>query len=195
MLSDLVAAEEQGSMLSEEELVATCAMLLVGGHETTTHLIGNATLALLRHPVELEKLRARPELLPAAVEELLRYDSAAFSFGRCALEDIELDGHTIRKGQYVLCSVLAANRDPAVFPDPDRLDVERKIERNVGFGYGIHFCIGAAVARLETQIALQAIFSRLHRLSLTEEPLVHHQSMAAHGLVSLPVTFEAQAVG
>jgi cytochrome P450 len=190
LLSQLITVEEQGTVLSEEELVATCAMILIAGHETTTHLISNSVLALLRHPAELETLRAHPELVPGAVEEMLRYDSAAMVVVRRALEDVEVGGRRIAAGQFVFAVLHAGNHDPAHFPDPDRLDVQRKDLRQLGLGHGIHYCLGAPLARLETQVALGKILARLPGLRLASEGLEWIPSIAIHGVVSLPVSFQ-----
>jgi cytochrome P450 len=149
LLSLLIAAEEQGDKLTEGELLITCNLLFVAGHETTVNLIGNGLLALLNHPDELAKLRADPALLPGAVEELLRYDSPVQRTGRITNTDVEIDGRNIAKGSFVVTAIGAANRDPAHFPDPDRLDITRRDNRHVAFGFGIHFCLGAPLARLE----------------------------------------------
>jgi pimeloyl-[acyl-carrier protein] synthase len=143
LLSLLIAAEEQGDRLTEGELLITCILLFVAGHETTVNLIGNGVLALLNHPEEFAKLRSEPALLPAAVEELLRYDSPVQRTGRITDTDVELDGRKIPKGSLVVTAIGAANRDPAHFPDPDRLNITRRDNRHVAFGFGIHFCLGA----------------------------------------------------
>jgi cytochrome P450 len=189
LLSHLIAVEEQGTVLSEDELVSTCALLLVAGHETTTHLIGNSVLTLLRNPVELQRLRANPGLLEGAVEELLRYEGPLSILSRRATEDIELGAVKIRANEVVVGLIHAGNRDPAVFADPDRFDVTRKGARNLALGHGIHYCIGAALARLEAQVALSAIITRLPGLRLSSEVLEWIPSIAVHGLAALPVTF------
>src|SRR5262249_26693064 len=135
LLSLLIAAEEQGDRLSEGELLITCLLLFVAGHETAVNLIGNGLLPLLNHPAEFSKLRAAPALLPKAVEELLRYDSPVQRTGRITNTDVELDGRKIAKGSLVLTAIGAANRDPAHFPDPDRLDITRRDNRHVAFGF------------------------------------------------------------
>lgn len=189
LLSRLITAEEQGTVLSEDELVATCALLLIAGHETTTHLIGNAILALLRHPAELQKLRDDPGLIENAVEELLRYDSVAMILSRRALDDVELGGVKICAGDIVTGLIPAGNRDPAVFPDPDRLDITRKGSKSLSFGHGIHYCIGAALARLEARVALSEIIARFPDLSLATETPEWIPNLTIRGLASLPVTF------
>jgi cytochrome P450 len=189
LLSLLIAAEEQGTVMTEAELVSTCAMLLAAGHETTTHLIGNAVLALLQHPDEMRKLRDNPALIEDAVDEALRYESAASMLSRRALEDVEVGGVLIRAGELAMGMIHAGNHDPAHFEDPDRFDISRKGPRSLGFGHGIHFCIGAALARLEIRIALEAILRRLPGLALATESPERLQSVAIRGLAALPVTF------
>jgi cytochrome P450 len=189
LLSRLVHAEEQGAALDEEELTATCAMLLAAGHETTTHLIGNAVLALLRSPAELDALRADAALYPSAIEEILRYDGAVLTVGRRALEDVEIGGERVAAGQYLFCHLHGGNHDPARYADPDRLDVRRKDVRQLDFGQGIHHCIGAPLARLEAQIALRQVVERLPDLRLPPASLSWIPSIVVHGLTSLPVAF------
>src|SRR2546430_16784831 len=161
LLTGLIAAEEQGDTLSQAELLATCVLLLVAGHETTVNLIGNGMLALLRHPAELRTLSREPALLPSAVEELLRWDSPVQRTGRITATDVELGGTLIPKGALVSAVLGAANRDPAHFPEPDRLDLARPDNRHLAFGWGIHFCLGAPLARVEAQIAIGALARRL----------------------------------
>jgi pimeloyl-[acyl-carrier protein] synthase len=189
LLSLLIAAEEQGDRLSEGELLITCLLLFVAGHETTVNLIGNGLLALLNHPDELAKLRADLTLLPGAVEELLRYDSPVQRTGRITNTDVELDGRKIAKGSLVITAVGAANRDPAYFPDPDRLDITRRDNRHIAFGFGIHFCLGAPLARLEGQIAIGALLRRMPGLRLATSTLEWRESSTLRGLKNLPVTF------
>src|SRR5262252_8078435 len=188
LLSLLIAAEEQGDRLTEGELLITCLLLFVAGHETTVNLIGNGLLALLNHPDELAKLRADPTLLPSAVEELLRYDSPVQRTGRITNTDVELDGRKIAKGSLVLTAIGAAHRDPAHFHDPDRLDITRRDNRHVAFGFGIHFCLGAPLARVEGQIALGTLLRRMPNLALAGTP-TWRESSTLRGLASLPVTF------
>ena len=189
LLSLLIAAEEQGDRLSEGELLITCLLLFVAGHETTVNLIGNGLLALLNHPDELAKLRADPTLLPSAVEELLRYDSPVQRTGRITNTDVELDGRKIAKGSLVVTALGAANRDPAHFPDPDRLDITRRDNRHVAFGFGIHFCLGAPLARLEGQIAIGSLQRRMPGLRLATSTLEWRESSTLRGLKELPVAF------
>jgi pimeloyl-[acyl-carrier protein] synthase len=189
LLSLLIAAEDQGDKLTEGELLITCNLLFVAGHETTVNLIGNGLLALLNHPAELAKLRADPTLLAGAVEELLRYDSPVQRTGRITNTDVELDGRKIPKGSFVVTAIGAANRDPAHFPDPDRLDITRRDNRHVAFGFGIHFCLGAPLARLEGQIAIGTLLRRMPGLRLATSTLEWRESSTLRGLKRLPVTF------
>lgn len=175
LLSAMIAAESAGDRLSHAELITTATLLFVAGHETTTNLIGNAVLALLRNPSELERLRADPNLMRSAVEEFLRFDSPVQFTARIATADIQVGGRTIPAGDQVIVVVGAANRDPAQFADPDRLDVGRPIEQNrhLSFAAGPHYCLGASLARLEAQIALGALLRRFPTLELlTTEPQV-----------------------
>jgi cytochrome P450 len=189
LLSLLISAEEQGDVLSEMELVGICISLLTAGHETTTNLIGNGLLALLQHPAQQQQLQENPDLIVAATEELLRYNSPVQRNWRVIKENIELGGQQMSRGQLVFAMLGAANRDPAQFPDPDRLDFDRRENRHVAFGYGIHFCVGAPLARLEGQIAINTILHRLPGLRLVNERPVWLENMAFRGLKSLPVVF------
>lgn len=191
LLSALIAAEDQGHQLSEAELVSMCVLLLVAGHETTVNLIANGMLALLRQPRARARLAADPTLAGSAVEELLRYDSPVQFTSRHALADFEIDGHGVRTGETVVGVLGAANRDPAQFPDPDELDLARKPNRHVAFGGGIHFCLGAPLARVEARIAIPALLERLPRLELGGIP-VRRDTVTLRGLSSLPVTFQAK---
>jgi cytochrome P450 len=189
LLSLLIAAEDQGDRLSEGELLVTCILLFVAGHETTVNLIGNGLLALLNHPDQLAKLRADRTLLPSAVEELLRYDSPVQRTGRITNTDVKLDGRRIPKGSLVITALGAANRDPVHFPDPDRLDIRRRDNRHIAFGFGIHFCLGAPLARLEGQIAIGTLLRRMPELRLAPSTLEWRESSTLRGLKRLPVTF------
>jgi cytochrome P450 len=189
LLSALIAAEEAGDKLNEEELLATCILILIAGHETTVNLIGNGVLALLRHPAELSRLRATPGLITTAVEELLRYDGPVQRTARVASDDATIGGHTIRKGEMVMPFIGAADRDPAQFPQPDRLDLSRADNRHIAFGWGIHFCLGAPLARVEGQIAIETLVRRLPRLELVNETIEYRQSLTLRGLKELPVKF------
>jgi cytochrome P450 len=189
MLSALIAAEEAGDKLNEDELLATCLLLLVAGHETTVNLIGNGSLALLRHPAELRRLRENPGLIGSAVEELLRYDGPVQRTARIPSEDVTIGGVTIPKGEMVMPFLGAADRDPAQFPDPDRLDITRSDNRHIAFGMGIHFCLGAPLARMEGQIAINAMLERLPKLALATDRPEYRESLTLRGLKALPVSF------
>jgi pimeloyl-[acyl-carrier protein] synthase len=189
LLSALIAAEEAGEKLTEEELLATCILLLIAGHETTVNLIGNGTLALLRHPGELRRLRETPGLIVNAVEELLRYDGPVQRTARVPAIDITIGGRTIGKGEMVMPFIGAADRDPSQFPDPDRLDLGRADNRHIAFGWGIHFCLGAPLARVEGQIAIDTLVRRLPKLELVSHEPEYRQSLTLRGLKMLEVTF------
>ncbi len=188
LISALVAAEEEGERLTEEELISTCVTLLIGGHETTTYLISSGVLALIQHPEQMRKLRAEPDKAGTAVEEMLRYEGPFQRNRRLATEAVELDGHLVQKGQLVVQMLGAANRDPAVFPNPDSFDIERHPNRHVSFGQGPHFCVGAPLARLEAPIAINALLRRLPNLELATDELVWKNTVF-RGLERLPVTF------
>jgi pimeloyl-[acyl-carrier protein] synthase len=189
LLSGLIAAEEAGDKLSENELLATCILLLIAGHETTVNLIGNGTLALLRHPDQLRRLRDNPALIGSAIEELLRFDGPVQRTARIPSEDVVIDGRKIPKGEMVMPFIGAADRDPAQFPEPDRLDIGRTDNRHIAFGWGIHFCLGAPLARVEGQIAINTLVQRLPSLALATDRPEFRQSLTLRGLASLPVTF------
>jgi cytochrome P450 len=184
LISRLVVAEESGQRLTEDEMLGTVALLLVAGNETTTHLISNGMLVLLRHPEQMERLRADPSLLPSAVDEMLRYTGPVHTTRRTARADVTLDRGQIKTGDIVIGILAAANRDPEKYPDPDRFDVARNPTDHVAFGDGIHFCLGASLARLEGQVAIGALLARFPRLSLVEEP-EWGGNFAIRGLASL----------
>ena len=188
MLSDLVHASDEGDSLSESELVSMAFLLLVAGHETTVNLIGNGVLALLREPAQLAALREDPALLPGAVEEFLRFDGPLhFATQRVTTEPVEIGDVTIPAGQFVVISLLGANRDPERFPDPDRLDITRAAAGHVAFGHGIHHCVGAPLARLEAEIAIGALLARFPAIRLSADTLRWRASSLMHGLETLPV--------
>jgi cytochrome P450 len=189
LLGAMARVEEAGDRLTEQELYANANLLLTAGHETTTNLIGNGVLALLRHPGLWEKLRADPALLPGAIEEFLRYDSPVQFTHRLAKEDVAVADKVIRRGQFVYLMLAAANRDPARFPDPDRLDVTRPDNHHVSFGQGPHFCLGAPLARLEALIAFGTLLRRFPALRLATDRLEYRQVFNLHGLQALPVSF------
>jgi cytochrome P450 len=187
LLTALVAAEDQGHRLSEPELVSMCLLLLIAGHETTVNLIANGTLALLTNPAQRDRLAADPRLAASAVEELLRYDSPVQLTARHVLADLEVGGRRVGEGETVLAVLGAANRDPAQFPEPDRLDLARSLNRHLAFGGGIHFCLGAPLARMEAQIALTALLGRFPRLCLGDSPPTWRDTVTLRGLASLPL--------
>ncbi|MCB9597304.1 MAG: cytochrome P450 [Sandaracinaceae bacterium] len=189
LVSGLVAAEEGGARLSETELLSVCMLLLGAGHETTTGLIGNAVLALLRRPREAQRWLEEPGLAANAVEELLRFDSPVQMTDRLLSEDLEIGGQVIAKGQQVVLMLGAANRDPLRYENPDSLDLGRREARSLAFGHGIHYCVGAALARAEVEIALPALLRRFGGLHLERapEPRDYKTSMVLRGLETLPL--------
>lgn len=189
LVSALLAAEEEGDRLSHGELLATLLLLLVAGNETTRNLIGNGMLALLRNPGELQRLREQRDLLDPAIDELLRYDSPVQLDGRTALEDVELGSKLIRTGQQVVSVVGAANRDPAAFSDPDRLDIGRQEKSHISFGRGIHYCLGASLATLEGRIAFEGLLERFSTVRLAAEPQQRKQ-VVLRGVENLVVDVE-----
>jgi cytochrome P450 len=189
LVNALASAEMDGDRLSLDEVVANIIVTMVGGLETTTNLIGNGLLSLLRNPLELERLRSDPALIPSAVEEMLRYESPSQHTARLAPRDVEIGGKLIRKRQAVIAVMGAANRDPARFPEPDRLDLGRQDNRHVAFGWAGHFCFGAPLARIEGQIAFGTLLRRMPDLSLDPKPLVWRENLGLRGLKALPVSF------
>ena len=188
LISGLVAAEEQGQALSEQEVLATLVLLLVAGNETTTNLIGNGMLALFRHPDQWERLCRQPELVRTAVEELLRYESPAQATSRVALQELEIDGRRVEPYQMVMCIIGAANRDPEVFAEPDRLDIAREPNPHLAFGDGIHFCLGAPLARAEAQTAFAALARRFPRIRPLSDRAEWGPNYILRGLKRLPVS-------
>jgi len=191
LTTQLVHAEEHGSKLSNEELTANVILLFGAGHETTVNLIGNGLLALHRNPDQLKLLREDPSLTAGAVEELLRYDSSVQVTGRTTLENVdEIGGIALAKGQSVICLLGSANRDPAVYADPDRLDITRADVRPLSFGGGIHYCLGAQLARIEGEIAIATLLRRLPRLQLDDpEHPDWRQTFVLRGLNALPASW------
>jgi cytochrome P450 len=187
----LLQAEEAGEKLSNEELYANIVLLFGAGHETTVNLIGNGLLALFRNPDQLALLKARPELIENAIEEFLRYDSSVQMTGRTALEDVELGGRHIPKGENVLCLLGSANHDPAVYPDhPERLDITRPNVKPLSFGGGIHFCLGAQLARIEAEVAINTLLRRIPNLRLDDaENPEWRPSFVLRGLKRLPASW------
>ncbi len=189
LISALLRVEHEGDCLTEEEVVANSIMLMTGGQETTTNLIGNGILTLLRHPDQLEKLRTDQSLVPSAIEELLRYESPIQYTSRLTPDDVQMGGKTIRKRQAVIVVMGAANRDPERFPDPDRLDICRQDNRHLAFAWAAHYCFGAPLARLEGQIAFETLLRRMPNLSLVPGPVNWRENLAFRGLTSLQVKF------
>jgi pimeloyl-[acyl-carrier protein] synthase len=189
LIHSFMTAEVDGDRLSEAEIVANCIVTMVGGQETTTNLIGNGLLTLLRHRPQIEELRADPNLIPSAVEELLRYESPSQHTGRIARQEVEMEGKIIRKGQAVMAIMAAANRDPERFPEPDALILDRADNKHVAFGWSSHFCFGAPLARMEAQIAFETLLRRLPNLELATEKLTWRTNSGLRGLTALPVKF------
>jgi cytochrome P450 len=186
LLSALAAVDVDGDSITAREIVSLAQLLLVAGHETTVNLIGNGTLALLRAPDQLALLRQRPELIGPAVDEFLRFDGPVQINQRVAMEDLDLFGHRVRKGDEVLLILGAANRDPAAFAEPHRLDVTRDARGHVAFGGGIHHCLGAALARMEGLIAFKALLEAFPTMELTAPP-TRRPTFTLRGLETLPV--------
>lgn len=187
LVSALIAAEDEGSALSSREVLDNCILLITAGHETTSSLIGNGMAAVLRHPAQLARLREDPSLVPGAVEELLRFDPPVQAVTRRALEDVTLDGRAIEKGQVVFAVIGAANRDPRQFERPDELDVTRERNAHLSFGDGVHFCLGAPLARAEAQIAVVALLARFPELRLADEDVAWGGNFIVRGVTRLAV--------
>ena len=191
LMSLMLRAEHEGEHLTRDEVVANCVLLLFAGHETTTNLLGNGLYHLLRHPAQAALLRADPSLLHSAVEELLRYDGPVPATVKIATEDVPWCGRTIRRGDMVVPFIASANRDPRQFPDPDTLDVRRQPERHLAFAWGIHFCLGAWLARLEARVVLDTVFRRLPDLALAPGEPRWKPMIFLRGLESLPLVWES----
>ena len=189
LIHSLMTAELNGDRLTDEEIVANCIVTMVGGQETTTNLIGNGLLTLMRNPEKLVQLRDNSRLIPSAVEELLRYESPSQHTGRIAREDVQIGDKQIRKGQAVMAVMAAANRDPERFSDPDELILDRADNKHLAFGWSSHFCFGAPLARMEGQIAFETILRRLPTLDLVPGRLTWRNNSGLRGLIALPVTF------
>jgi len=191
LLTRLVEAEVDGERLSQEEILGFFQLLIVGGQETTTNLIDNAVLCLLEHPDQLALLRAEPDLLPSAIEEVLRYRSPLQWMMRAPRRDVEVHGQVIPAGALVLAMMGSANRDPRQFTDADRFDIRRDPNPHVAFGHGIHFCLGAALARTEARIALSDLLQRFKSFELAaDQPLQPRQALNVHGPMRLPIRFD-----
>jgi len=189
LMTALIRAESDDDRLTGEELLSMCMTMLIGGHETTTNLIANGTLALLRYPEQRQLLVDRPSLMPNAVEELLRYDPPLQRTFRVATEDMQIGDASIKKGQIVSMMLAAANRDQAVWPKPDDLDFTRPADRHLGFGQGIHYCVGAPLARLEVGIAFATLLRRLPAMVLASDHLEYQPTLGLRALKALPVAF------
>lgn len=193
LICALLHAEQNGDGLTEEEVVANSIMLMTGGQETTTNLIGNGLLTLLRHPDQWKRLHADAGLVPSAIEELLRYESPIQYTSRLAPQDVQMAGKTVRRRQAVIAVMGAANRDPERFLEPDRLDITREDNRHVAFAWGPHFCFGAPLARLEGEIAFKSLLRRMPGLTLEPAPVSWRGNLGFRGLTNLPVTFGTAA--
>jgi hypothetical protein len=193
LIHSLMTAEVDGARLSEEEVIANTIVTMVGGQETTTNLIGNGMLTLLRNPAALAQLRDDPAIIEPAVEELLRYESPSQHTARIAPEDLELGGKRIRKRDAVMAVMAAGNRDPARFADPDKLDLLRPDNRHLAFGWAAHFCFGAPLARMEGQIAFSTLLRRLRDMALPPQNLVWRENLGLRGLKALNVSFRTLA--
>ena len=190
LMSLMLRAEHEGDTLSEEEVVSNCVLLLFAGHETTTNLLGNGLFHLLQHPAELAALVADPSLGANAVEELLRYDGPVPATTKVAARDVEFHGASIRAGEMVLPFMSSANRDPRQFEDPDRLDIRRQPNRHLAFAFGIHFCLGAPLARLEARLGFETLLRRFRGLELVD-PLPRWKPMIfLRGLEALPLRWQ-----
>jgi cytochrome P450 len=189
LLSALIDAEEDGGHLSDDELMSTAILLLVAGNETTTNLIGNGMFALLRHPEELRRVWGDLSLVPAAVEEMLRFDSPVQLTNRLAKEDLNIAGTVVKQGQVVYLMLGAANRDPAQFPNPDRFDVTRANNKHLAFAAGAHFCVGAPLARLEARIVVRTLRERYPNLRLSSDTPRYRENFNLRGLKALNLTY------
>ena len=191
LLSALIAVKEQDNKLSEEEIISVSMLLFLTGEETTVNLIGNGMLALLSHPEQMQLIKTQPMLIQSAVEEILRYDSPIQITTRVATEDVVLDGVTVRCGEKVLVVLGAANRDPAQFPDPDRFDITRVNNNHLAFADGIHYCLGAALTRIEGEIAINALVQQLPDLQLSQDKVEWRKKVAFRSLKALPIIFKS----
>jgi cytochrome P450 len=190
LLDAMLAVEEDGTRLSEDEVAANATFLFLAGHETTTNLIGNGLYALLRHPDQLAKLRAEPALTEHAIEELLRFDSPVQMASRVALEPIELEGVTLEREVPIMVALGCANHDPRRFERPDELDVARADPKPLSFGGGAHYCVGAALARLESKYAFEQLVTRTRSIELAAEQVTWRPSLSLRGLAALPITLQ-----
>jgi cytochrome P450 len=187
LLSHLAEVEDGGATLSEVEIFSTCILLLVAGHETTVNLLSGGVLALLRHPDQLERFCTDPDVRRGAVEEMLRYVSPVQMTARTITEDCEFDDHRFAAGDFILLLLASGNRDPAQFDEPERFDITRTPNNHLGLGFGIHHCLGATLARMETQVALERLFERAPRLALATDVVTYSSNVVLRGMESLPV--------
>ncbi len=190
LIHSLMTAEIDGQRLTDEEVIGSTVVTIIGGHETTTNLIASGFLTLLRNPGCLEQLCSHPEIVASAVEELLRYESPVQYTARIAPADVELGGKIIRKGAKVVAVLAAANRDPNRFLDPDRLDLLRSDNRHLAFGWSAHFCYGAPLARIEGQIAFNTLLRRLSHPAVIDEKLIWRENAGLRGLTALHISFD-----
>jgi cytochrome P450 len=191
LLSQLALAEEEGDTLSEEELISTAILLLVAGHETTVNLIAGGVLSLVQHPVQLERLRSDPSVVRSGVEEMLRYVSPVQLTGRTLLEPMTVGEADLEAGEFVIILIGSANRDPLVFTDPEVFDLGRAPNHHLGFGFGIHHCLGAPLARLEAQVAIPELLRRVETIELVEDRPSYRRNVVLRGLETLPVRLTA----
>ncbi|MDQ2877458.1 MAG: cytochrome P450 [Pseudomonadota bacterium] len=192
LIRSLMDAEVDGQRLDEDEVIANTIVTMVGGQETTTNLIGNGLLTLIRQPDKQRQLRDQPEIIGTAVEELLRYETPSQHTARICPDDTEIGGKLIRKGEAVMAVMAAANRDPDRFPDPDTLDLTRTDNRHLAFGWAAHFCFGAALARMEARIAFTSLLARLHDFRVSTDHLEWRTNSGLRGLKALPIAFRAR---
>jgi len=191
LISQMVVARDEKEAMTADEVIATCILLLFAGHETTTNMLGNGLYHAFRFPGEMERLRADPGLAEATIEEWLRYDGPSGALARVVASDVEFGGKLLKKGQRVLAFTNAANRDGAVFSDPDKMDFSRAPNPHMAFGHGIHFCLGAPLARLEGQIAVRQLVERFPRIRRADDSdLAWHDSVILRGLKALPVRID-----
>jgi cytochrome P450 len=188
LLHSFLTTEVNGDHFTDEEVISNVVVTMVGGQETTTNLIGNGMISLLRHRDQLELLMSDYSLIPSAVEELLRFESPSQQTARIAPADTEMGGMLIRKGQAVIAVMAAANRDPARFPEPDKLDITRQDNRHLAFGYAAHFCFGAPLARIEAQVAFEKLLKRFPKVALEPGKLEWRHNLGLRGLMALPVS-------
>jgi cytochrome P450 len=191
LLSKLIQAEENGVMLTQGELIATCILILVAGHETTVNLLSGGVLELMRHRDQMTMFRDDPSVLRSGVEEMLRFVSPVQLTGRTALEDMEVGDAELLKGEFAMLLLGSANRDPAVFEDPETFDVTRVDNPHIGLGFGVHHCLGASLARLEAHVALPELIGRIGSIELVTDELVYRENIVLRGLAALPVHITA----